>query len=160
MSREKSKLTPKQEKFCREYIVHLNGTQAAIKAGYSKKTANGMASENLAKPYIQARIAQLERKVVKKAELNAEYVLNGFMEIAERCMQRKPVMEKVDGKLVQAEDAETGEGIWKFDSSGANKALESLGRHLKLFTDKIEADVKGDMTFNMVVQSTERDEEK
>ncbi len=53
-------LTDKQEMFCREYLIDLNATQAAIRAGYSAKTANRTASENMSKPDIQLRIAELK----------------------------------------------------------------------------------------------------
>ena len=53
-------LTGKQEMFCREYLIDLNATQAAIRAGYSAKTVNRTASENMSKPDIQSRIAELK----------------------------------------------------------------------------------------------------
>ena len=55
-----AKLTQRQEKFCREYVVSYNATQAAIKAGYSEKTARSMGSENLTKPDILARVRELQ----------------------------------------------------------------------------------------------------
>ena len=58
---KKKKLTGKQEKFCREYVLCCNGTKAAEKAGYSKDTAYSIACENLKKPEIKARIAELRK---------------------------------------------------------------------------------------------------
>ena len=55
-------LTDKQEMFCREYLIDLNATQAAIRAGYSAKTANRIAAQNLSKLDIQNRIAELKTK--------------------------------------------------------------------------------------------------
>ena len=52
-------LTDKQEMFCREYLVDLNATQAAIRAGYSDKTARSVGNENLTKPDIEKRIQEL-----------------------------------------------------------------------------------------------------
>jgi phage terminase small subunit len=57
-----SKLTDKQEMFCKEYLIDLNATQAAIRAGYSKKTANEQGSQNLVKLSIQKRIAELKEE--------------------------------------------------------------------------------------------------
>ena len=74
------KLTAKQEKFCREYLVDLNATQAAIRAGYSKKTAVATGSENLRKPYIAARIAELKKPIQEKVEINAEYLLRRLVD--------------------------------------------------------------------------------
>ncbi len=69
-------LTDKQEMFCREYLIDLNATQAAIRAGYSTKTANLTASENLSKPDIQLRISELKLQRNDLVGINATYVLN------------------------------------------------------------------------------------
>ena len=74
-------LTDKQEMFCREYLIDLNATQAAIRAGYSEKTANRTASENLSKPDIQSRIAELKEQRNDLVGINATYVLNRLVEI-------------------------------------------------------------------------------
>lgn len=125
---EQAKLTPKQERFCREYLIDLNGTQAAIRAGYSEKTAYSIASEVLKKPEIMMRINELQADRSQRTEITADYVLNGIKEIVERCQQKVPVLDD-DGK-------ETGE--WKFEANPALKGFELLGKHLKLFTEKIE----------------------
>ena len=75
------KLTAKQQKFCEEYIVDLNGTQAAIRAGYSKKTAFTIANENLNKPYIQSVISELKKKISEKTGITAERVLRELEKI-------------------------------------------------------------------------------
>ena len=74
----------------------------------------------------------------ERTEITADYVLRGIQEIAERCLQRAPVMVGRGEDRQQAIDEE-GRHVWTFDSSGANKAFENLGKHLKLFTDKVEA---------------------
>lgn len=74
-------LTDKQEMFCREYLIDLNATQAAIRTGYSAKTANRTASENLSKPDIQSRIAELKAQRNDLVGINATYVLNRLVEI-------------------------------------------------------------------------------
>lgn len=74
-------LTDKQEMFCREYLIDLNATQAAIRAGYSARTANRTASENLSKPDIQSRIAELKAQRNDLVGINATYVLNRLVEI-------------------------------------------------------------------------------
>jgi len=126
-----AKLTAKQEMFCREYIIDLNATQAAIRAGYSEKTAKDIGCENLAKPNIAERIQTLFNERAEKAEISAEWVLNNLKSVAVRCMQEEPVMVKGDNGMEPS-------GEYKFDSSGANKSLELIGKHLKLFTDKVE----------------------
>lgn len=77
------KLTDKQEAFCREYVVDYNATQAAIRAGYSKKTAGPIAGENLARPEIQKRIGVLKRRLLDKIEIKAEDVARSDKEVAE-----------------------------------------------------------------------------
>lgn len=74
-------LTDKQEMFCREYLVDLNATQAAIRAGYSVKTANRIAAQNLSKIDIQNRIAELKTKRNEDVGINADYVLRRLVEI-------------------------------------------------------------------------------
>ena len=78
-----AKLTDKQEQFCQEYLIDLNGTQAAIRAGYSKNSANDIAAQNLAKPNIQARVAELKAKRNKKVEIDQIYVLKTLKTIIE-----------------------------------------------------------------------------
>ena len=75
------KLTLKHEMFCEEYLIDLNATQAAIRAGYSKKTAQRIGSENLSKPLIQHRIEELKTKRSDSVSLDAKYVLNRLIEI-------------------------------------------------------------------------------
>ena len=131
--------------FCHEYIVDLNATQAAIRAGYSAKTADVIGCENLVKPNIQQYIQKLMDKRSEKVNINANDILKSIIEVRERCMEKKPVMYKVDGEYVQEsvavmnEDGKVTEhDVWKFDPSNALKANELLGKHLKLFTDKVE----------------------
>lgn len=140
MAKDKSTgLTDKQEKFCQEYLIDLNGTQAAIRAGYSEDTAQEIASQNLSKLIIQNRVSELKKGLSEKTGITQEWVLNRFKEISDRCVQAVPVMrfDSVSKQMVQAteEDPETGEmvGLWTFDSSGANKATEMLGKHLGFF---------------------------
>ncbi|WP_426607117.1 terminase small subunit [Pantoea anthophila] len=78
-----AKLTPKQEIFCREYLIDLNATQAAIRAGYSDNTARKIGSENLTKPDIAQRIIDLKSERNERVEVNADYVLRRLVEIDE-----------------------------------------------------------------------------
>jgi phage terminase small subunit len=125
------KLTDKQQRFVEEYMIDFNATQAAIRAGYSEKTARKIGQENLTKPDIQEEIQKRKNKLTEKSEINAQWVLDNFVELSQRCMQKVPVMEKVDGELIP-----TGE--WKFDSTGANKALENVGKMIGVYIEKTE----------------------
>lgn len=77
-------LADKQEMFCREYLIDINATQAAIRAGHSPKTANRTVSENLSKPDIQSRIAELKAQHNDLVGINAIYVLNRLVEIDQK----------------------------------------------------------------------------
>ena len=116
-------MTPKEQKFCDEYLIDLNAAQAAIRAGYSKKTAKEIGCENLTKPHIQTEISKRRQELAQKTAITQEWVLNRFKEISDRCMTAEPVYDN-DGQP-------TGE--YKFDSSGANKATEMIGKHLGFF---------------------------
>ena len=124
------KLTEKQKNFCREYLVDLNATQAAIRAGYSKKTAGEMGHETLKKPQIQKQLQKTMNKRAEKTEITAEMVLKDINEIKTRTMR-------------------TGK---EFDAKSALKALELLGKHLVLFTDKIQHGFD-DATLNMILSA-------
>lgn len=126
-----NKLNDKQKRFCEEYLKDMNGTQAAIRAGYSEKTAKSIANENLTKPDIQTYIKELQADVQKRNEISIDEIVQNLIEIKNRCMQNVPVMtyDKVKKDYVQVQD-ENGRGIWKFDAAGALKALDLLMKHL------------------------------
>jgi phage terminase small subunit len=132
------KLTDKQQRFVDEYLIDLNATQAAIRAGYSEKTASKIGSENLLKPEIQKYISERIQIRTERTEVTQDYVLKTIVDTIERCRQHKPVMNK-DGTRVMVE-TEDGEYVpaYQFDSSAVLKGTDQLGRHLKMFTDKVE----------------------
>ncbi|HTE34070.1 MAG TPA: terminase small subunit [Chryseolinea sp.] len=136
-------LTPKQEQFCREYLIDFNATQAAIRAGYSKKTAGQIGEQNLKKLEISAYVRELKEKQIERTEITADFVLTGLKEVAQRCLQKIPVMEwDYENKMLVPSRDEDGNAIWEFDSGGANKSFELLGKHLGLF----EKDNKRDLS--------------
>ena len=114
-----SELEEKQKMFCKEYLVDFNGTQAAIRAGYSKKTANEQASRLLAKVNVQTYLKQLIEKRNERTKITQDEVIADIIKVKDRCMQNEAVLDK--------EGNETG--IYKFDSNGANKALDMLMKH-------------------------------
>lgn len=76
-----TELTAQQERFCREYIIDLNATQAAIRAGYSEKTADVQGSRLLGNVKVASRIAELNQERIDRVETNADYVLKRLLEI-------------------------------------------------------------------------------
>lgn len=122
-----TKLTAKQERFCEEYMVDMNATQASIRSGYSEKTAKQIGTENLAKPAIMDKLAKLKAELSAKTLVDAEYVVKGLLEVHRRCMQEEAVVDS---------DGPTGE--YKFEHSGANRSLELLGKHIGMFATKLD----------------------
>lgn len=78
MSEKLAKLTPKQKLFCDEYLIDRNGTRAALAAGYKKRSAAEIASENLNKPNISKYIEERAQKIAEKALCTTEWVVEGF----------------------------------------------------------------------------------
>ena len=131
-------MTPKQKRFVAEYLVDLNATQAAIRSGYSKKTAQMIGSENLSKPMIAAAVATAQAKRSERTEVTQDYVLATITETIERCKQAKPVKYRNGNPvMIDTPDGEIAPA-YKFDATAVLKGAELLGRHLAMFTDKLE----------------------
>jgi len=121
----KTTLTLKQKLFVHEYLLDLNATQAAIRAGYSKKTAYSIGFENLKKPEIAEAIQRASTERVERTKIDADYVLLKAKELFERCMQEiEPVT--VNGAPVLDD---TGRTVFRFDATGALRALKIIGDH-------------------------------
>ena len=139
------KLTTKQQRFCDEYLVDLNATQAAIRAGYSKKTARQTATENLSKPYIREYIDK--RLKEKEAELIADQdeVLKYLTSVLRGESQSTEIV--VEGTGDGCSEART---IEKSPSEKDRlKAAELLGKRYGLYTEKIETDVDMELNINI-----------
>lgn len=128
------KLTPKQQAFVAEYLVDLNATQAAVRAGYSEKTANEQGARLLANVSVADAIALAQAERARRTEISQDYVLGNLVEVTERCLQRRPVCGALG---VQVAD-EDGNSVWTFNAQGANKALELIGKHLGMFKERME----------------------
>jgi phage terminase small subunit len=146
-------MNAKQERFCREYMIDLNATQAAIRAGYSKKTARQAGAENMTKPVISARISELKAKITEGLAIDAGEILakvSAIMrftisDIAEwdgkefrfKPMEQWP--EGVETAIASVKVATTGTGknsittlSLRFESKLA--AAKLLGEYLGMFT--------------------------
>lgn len=147
------KLTDKQRAFCAEYIVDLNATQAAIRAGYKEKTARFIGCENLSKPNIQTTIQSFMDAREKRTFMTADDVLQGIERNIRRCEQGEPVIDRNgDPVLVETEDGSIAPA-WKYDPTNALKGYDLLGKHHKLFTEKQEiAGANGESLPPLVVQ--------
>lgn len=144
-------LTDKQKRFCDEYLIDLNATQAALRAGYSKKTAKQIGQQNLTKldlkNYIDKRMKEKESELVADQDEVLKYltaVLRG-----ETTAQEIVVEGTGDG----CSKAKT---MKKAPSEKERlRAAELLGKRYALFTDKVETDV--DMDLNITIDYGEDD---
>lgn len=140
-------LTPKQEMFIREYLVDLNATQAAIRAGYSKRTAEWQGPQLLGKTHVAVEIQKLMDKRAAKIEITAEKVLQEIAKLAFSNLQDfydangslkditslpRDIAVALSSSKVNLTEACAVQEIKLHDKKGS---LELLGRHLKLFND-------------------------
>jgi phage terminase small subunit len=110
MAKDKaSDLTDKQLLFCQEYLKDLNGTQAAIRAGYSAKSANEIAAENLAKLSIQSKVQELKNERSERCEITADMILKELASIGFSKITDFLKIEEVDKPI--GEDDEEGRPI-------------------------------------------------
>lgn len=152
-----ARLTNKQKKFIDEYLVDLNATQAAIRAGYKEKAAYRTGAENLRKPQIQEEIQKRMQERQQRTEVTQDMVVK---ELAAIAFARATDYAEVKGGTVRIKDTdvlsdqqiraiagikEGANGI-EIKLNDKEKALELLGRHLGMWNDKIKVD--GEVTTN------------
>ena len=140
-----AKLTAKQQRFCDEYLIDLNATQAAIRAGYSKKTARKIGQENLTKPdikqYIENRMAEKEKSLIADQDEVLRYltsVLRGESQSTEI------VVEGIgdgcsEARTIQKEPSE----------KDRLKAAELLGKRYGLYKDTINEVVDMELSISI-----------
>lgn len=156
-------LTKKQKIFCEEYLIDLNATQAAIRAGYSVASAGSIGSENLEKPEIRARIDEALAERSKRTGINADRVLREIARIAfvnaadvinfdsatiaeGASEDDTAAISSVKVKTIPTSD---GEGVEReIRLADKLKALELCGKHLGMFKDNPEANVPVTVVIN------------
>lgn len=162
-------LTPKQKRFCDEYLIDLNGTQAAIRAGYSEKTAKVIAAENLTKPdikeYIEKRMKSKEKELIATQDEVLEY-LSRVMRREEKesivvtlsKKESKWVFNEETGKNQKQTIEEEVPQIVEIPSklSDSNKAAELLGKRYGIYKENF--DVNGAIPVVIVDDMDEEDE--
>lgn len=129
-----SLLTPKQQKFCLEYLKDFNGTQAAIRAGYSRKTANEQAARLLANVSIQNHIRETNSTIQKSTIMDVQEIQERLTKVARGDLEEEVVVVTGDG------DGYSSAQIMKKQIGAKDqiKALELLGKANSLFVDKIQ----------------------
>lgn len=139
------KLTAKQKRFCDEYLIDMNITQAAIRAGYSKKTAYAIGQENLKKPtlqnYIDKRMEEKEKELIADQNEVLKYLTSV---IRGQSRSSVVVVENIGDYMSEAREMEKAP-----DEKERLKAAELLGKAHGIFTDRVEQTV--DMDLNITV---------
>ncbi len=170
MSATATNLTPKQQKFVDEYLVDLNATQAAIRAGYSEKTARQMATENLSKPNIAKAIEERQKALQEKTGITQERVLAELKNLAFLDIRK---LFNDDGSLKNIKDldddtaaAVAGLDVYTERGSGDTPAigttskiklvdkrgsLELLMRHMGMLNDKLNVGGQKDNPLVMLI---------
>lgn len=128
-------LSDKQKKFCEEYIKDCNGKKAAIRAGYSERTAQEQAARMLSKVKVKAYMNSIQAERRQESRVDQEWVLEKFKEIARITMKPND-----KGKI---------------DAHGAARALENIAKHLG-FYEKDNKQLRSDTTFKIeIINPTE-----
>ena len=152
-------MTPKQRAFVSEYLIDFNATQAAIRAGYSKKTANVIGPENLAKPCIREQIDNH----LSERQMSADEVLTRLANIAKGSAEDYLTVDewghvsldlprmKADGKMNLIKKYKvTKQGGTEIELYDAQGALNSLGKAHGLFVDRSKVEQTGEVTIKVV----------
>ena len=147
-----------RQKFVEEYLVDLHGTQAAIRAGYSKKTARSQAARLLADVNIQGEIAKARRRAAKRNEVSLDRIIEEYRRLAfadttdaiyirnGRVYVHDTESLTVEQRAAISEIRQTKDGIAvKFHSKTA--ALEALGKHLGMFVERTETSGKIEVVY-------------
>ena len=152
---KKAKLTAKQQRFVDEYLIDLNATQAAIRAGYSVKTANEQGSQNLAKLSIQQAIAEQMAERSKRTGINQDRVV---LELAKIALVKMTDIVDSQGRIksdaspddlaciesvkYKESESDTGSSVEREVKIASKlKALELLGKHLGMWNDKLDVNI-------------------
>ena len=141
MTGKRAKLSAKQERFCQEYMVDLNAAQAAIRTGYSERSAKVKGCQILSMPHIKARIKELKSKRIARVEANADYVLRRLIEIDE--LDVSDILD-ANGNILAVSDwpqswRRTVSGVdvsELFDGSGDERKVAGLLKKIK-WPDKL-----------------------
>jgi phage terminase small subunit len=130
------KLTIKREKFVQGLFAGKSQREAYKEAfdcsKMSDKTIDEAACRLFKDSKVSARLEELQNELKERNMVSVEWVLNNLKTVAERCMQAEPLVDR-EGNIVE----------YTFQAPGANKALELIGKHLGMFTEKLE--VNGSM---------------
>jgi len=134
-------LTLKQQRFIDEYLIDLNATQAAIRAGYSPRTARQIGDENLSKPVIAAAVAKAKQERSEATKIDAEWVLREAVALYERCIgEVRPALHPKSRRQLRDSD---GNLLFTFQAATAARVLELIGKHTEIAAFKDHLEISG-----------------
>ena len=169
------KLTDKQEQFCQEYLIDLNATQAAIRAGYSEKTARSVGCENLTKPDIVERIAERQKERAERMQISQDKVLSelsklgfsnmldytreageGFLavDVSEITRDQAAAIQEITVDHIRkkpGDDDDPGVDRVKLKLCDKRAALVDIGKHLGMFVERSQVKHSGDTKWTVEV---------
>lgn len=132
------KLTDKQKRFIEEYLVDLNGKQAAIRAGYSEATAEQQASRLLSYVKVQEAIAEHQNNRTNRTQITQDEVIRRLIENVDISMGKKSTVITIPSKNENGEVIGNDVAQFVYEPSAVNKALELLGKHLGMFKEGVD----------------------
>lgn len=134
-----NKLKDKRQKFVEEYLIDLNASQAAIRAGYSEKTAKSIGQRLLTFVDVQKAIQEAQNQRSERVQITQDDVLRDLQELRDICMGRKSIVVTDTVKNSQEGTVNSVDSpVFCFEPTAANKALELLGKHLGMFKDRVD----------------------
>lgn len=172
--RKGDRMTKKQKRFIEEYLIDLNATQAAIRAGYSPQTANEQASRLLANVNISKAVGKAMAERSKRTGISADRVLIelariGFVKISDvvdtddvtvRSDASEDDLAAIQSIKVKTMDGEKGcSEEREIKLNDKVRALELLGKHLGMWDEKFSVDMEGDLNINVNYGDEEGDPE-
>lgn len=147
MARSSEKLTDLQRKFVKEYLIDLNATQAAIRAGYSEKTAYNTGHENLKKPLISAALHAEMKKRERRTEITADRVLRELAKIG--FSEMTDFLEIETARVLVGRDPETGEPISEIRQLVLMKDTESTPKEKLAAIAEVKQARDGSISFRL-----------
>lgn len=131
-------LNEKQKRFVEEYLIDLNATQAAIRAGYSQNTARSIGQRLLTFVDIQAAIQQAQSNRSERVQITQEEVIRCLLENVDIASGKKATTITIPSKNENGEVIRNDVAHFVYEPSAVNKALELLGKHLGMFKDRVD----------------------
>ena len=141
------KLTAKQRRFVQEYLIDLNATQAAIRAGYSKNSARQVGTENLSKPSIKQAIDERLKQIDEEKTADAKEIREFWTRVMRGDEKETVLRYDSEGHQVETEIS--------VSMKDRIKASEMLGKSFAMFTDKVDSNI--DMELHIEVDYEDKD---